>query len=66
MFEKPDSQKRVVESPNPAVKRHPRISSVDLFGESTEIVIEHNGRLYLLRKQPLGGLVLTGLGDKTS
>lgn len=41
----------------------PRISSEDLFGSADEIVVEHNGKFYLLRKKPLGGLVLTGLDD---
>jgi hemin uptake protein HemP len=38
-----------------------RIRSEDLFEGAEEIVIEHNGRRYLLRQKPLGGLVLTGL-----
>jgi len=38
-----------------------RILSEELFGDAEEVVIEHNGKLYLLRKQPLGGLVLTRL-----
>lgn len=67
MIEKPDPQKLVVAlTPVPPGTRHPRIRSADLFGDATEIVIEHNGRLYLLRKQPLGGLLLTGLGEKAS
>jgi hemin uptake protein HemP len=40
-----------------------RIASEDLFDGSDEVVLEHNGKYYLLRKKPLGGLVLTGLDD---
>ena len=40
-----------------------RVSSEALFGNADEVVIEHNGKYYLLRKKPLGGLVLTGLDD---
>jgi hemin uptake protein HemP len=39
------------------------IRSEDLFDGQDEVVIDHNGRYYLLRKQKLGGLVLTGLDD---
>lgn len=40
-------------------KRIPRIRSEDLFGDAEEVLIEHNGRVYYLRKGPHGGLVLT-------
>jgi hemin uptake protein HemP len=37
----------------------PRISSEQLFGEGTEVQIEHRGALYRLRMTALGKLILT-------
>jgi hemin uptake protein HemP len=45
----------------PARRLARRVRSEELFAGADEIVIEHNGRRYLLRRMPLGGLVLTGL-----
>ncbi|HET6598513.1 MAG TPA: hemin uptake protein HemP [Burkholderiaceae bacterium] len=36
-----------------------RVSSAQLFGASREVLIEHRGALYRLRKTSLGKLILT-------
>jgi hemin uptake protein HemP len=36
-----------------------RVSSAQLFGASHEVLIEHRGTLYRLRKTSLGKLILT-------
>jgi hemin uptake protein HemP len=35
------------------------ISSVELFGEAVEVLIEHHSQLYRLRRTSLGKLILT-------
>lgn len=52
-----------VSAPDATTRKSRCIRSDDLFEGEDEIVIDHNGRYYLLRKQRLGGLVLTGLEE---
>lgn len=37
----------------------PRFSSEAIFGRATEVLIEHQGALYRLRRTALGKLILT-------
>ncbi len=47
------------EKPAPAARKAPaRLASVDLFGHSNEILIEHAGEIYRLRITRNGKLIL--------
>lgn len=43
----------------PTAASPPRYESRQLFGEANEIIIEHSGALYRLRRTSLGKLILT-------